>query len=747
MNSFCGRLAAGSWVLLMAISAVSASASENVWLQQELPPAVRAAALVAELTQEEKLQLVYGHMPMLMRKRPDDAVMAAGYVTGVPRLGIPPLRETDASLGVANLLNMRRDDVATALPSALSLASSWDPELAYATGAMIGSEARAKRFNVMLAGGVNLAREPRNGRNFEYLGEDPLLAGILAGESIRGVQSNGIVSTVKHFAFNNQEIGRSVLSARIGEAPARESELLAFQLAIERGRPGSVMAAYNRVNGQYSSENDWLLNKVLKGDWAYPGWVMSDWGGVHSTVAAALGGLDQQSGAELDKQPFFGAPLKLAIEQGAVPQARLDDMVRRILHGLIASGAFDRPADTAEPIDYAANAAVAERAAEQGTVLLKNDGGLLPLSAKLKSIAVIGGHADVGVLSGGGSTQVRPVGGPALEIRLKSGPAAMFARRTYYPSSPLKAIQARFPQAQVGYADGSDLAAAEALARKVDVVLVFGEEWRTEAQDNLGLGLDGEQDALVAAMARANPRTVVILQTGGAVLMPWLSRVPAVLQAWYPGQRGGEAIASVLSGAVNPSGRLPLSFPASLDQLPRPQLDGSDDDQLNANATYAVVQNAKPFEVDYDIDGANLGYRWYALKGHRPLFPFGHGLSYTRFDYSKLRVTGGETIRARLTVRNRGKRAGIATPQVYAMVAVRGGPPVPRLIGWQRVGLKPGERREVEIVADPRLLAEYDTELPGWRIRGGEVRVSVGDNAGDIRLETSARLEAAVLKP
>jgi beta-glucosidase len=365
----------------------------------------------------------------------------------------------------------------------------------------------------------------------------------------------------------------------------------------------------------------------------------------------------------------------------------------------------------------------------------------------VKSIAVIGGHADVGVLSGGGSTQVRPVGGPALEIRVKKGPAAAFARRTYHPSAPLNALKERFPVARIDYADGSDIAAAQALARDADMAIVFGEQWRTEAQDLASLKLDGGDDELIAAVATANPKTIVVLQTGGAVLMPWLDKVDAVLLAWYPGQRGGEAIADVLSGAINPSGRLPLTFPAAEEQLPRPKLDGIDDDRLNANASYAVLKNAPPFDIDYDIDGANVGYRWYELRNHQPLFPFGFGLSYTRFEYSKLRVSGGKTMTVRARVSNRGDRAGIATPQFYASIASHGQPPVPRLIGWDRVLLQPGESRDVKVTVDPRLLAEFDTTLPGWRVHGGKVQVVVGDHAADKGLAVDASIAARILKP
>ena len=712
----------------------------------------RADALVRKMTQDEKIALASSDMPLLMRKRPADAVISAGYTPGVPRLGLPSLRSTDASLGVANLMNMRRGDVATALPSSLALAAGWDPAGARAAGAMIGAEARAKRLNVMLAGGVNLIREPRNGRNFEYPSEDPLLAGVIAGEQIAGVQSNGIISTVKHFALNAQETGRNIVDVRIDEPSARESDLLAFQIAIEHGRPGSVMSSYNKVNGFYSSENAWLLNDVLKRDWAFPGYVMSDWGNVHSTVAAAVNGLDQQSGKALDKAPFFAAPLAKAVADGTVSQARLDDMARRIVRSAIAAGLLDRPDDTAQPIDFEAHARIAQAAAEAGIVLLKNEGGILPIAATAKRIAVIGGHADVGILSGGGSTQVRPVGGPALELKPETlGPASVFSRVTYAPSAPLAALRARFPAAQVTFDDGSDPARAAGAARDADIAIVFAEEWRTEGEDRPSLALPGNADALVAAVAAANSRTVVVLETGGAVAMPWLGNVPAVVEAWYPGQRGGEAIAAILSGATAPSGRLPITFPRDAAQLARPVIDGTAEMQAavgraRGRANYGLLTDIAPFAADYRIDGANVGYKWFAVKKEAPLFPFGYGLTYTRFGYDALSATSGKAPTAKVRVTNQGKVAGVAVPQFYVTVRVRG-QDVPRLVGWQRVALAPGESRTVSITIDPRLLAVYDPAQPGWRIDKGRVPLVVGEHAGDTQATTELALAPRRLKP
>ena len=705
-------LAAGA-----ALADPAAPAPTGPWMNPRLSPDQRAGLLLKAMTLDEEIGLVHGSMGIpLLPGVPKAALGSAGYVPGVPRLGIPALQESDASLGVANPFFVRPHDGATPLPSGLSTASTWNPDLAYRGGAMIGAEAWKKGFNVLLAGGVNLARDPRNGRNFEYLGEDPLLAGTLAGAAIRGIQDQHVVSTAKHFALNDQETGRMVLDARIDPAALRESDLLAFELAIEGGRPGAVMCAYNRVNGAYACGNDPLLNGVLKGDWKYPGWVMSDWGAVHS-ADDALYGLDQESGQQIDKQVFFDKPLKAAVESGQVPRARLDDMVRRILRSMFAEGLFDHPPVKTD-IDYAADAAVAQAVAEQGTVLLKND-GVLPLAKSARRILVVGGHADVGVLSGGGSSQVEPVGGPALQVKMPgTGGMAMFRTAVYDPSSPLKAIRAAAPAAQVDCVDGTDPKAAAEAARGADVVVVFAVQWLMEGYDAPNLGLPDAQDALIAAVAAANPHTIVVLETGNPVLMPWLDKVPAVLEAWYPGARGGEAIAAILFGDVNPSGRLPISFPASEAVLPRPTVPG------------AGLPETTPFVVNYP-EREQVGYRGAMMSAPDRLFPFGFGLSYTRFDYSDLKITAeSNTLRVSFTVKNIGDRAGMDTAQVYGS---RLGLGMDRLIGWKKVALQPGESRRVSIVAEPRVLAEFDVEAHLWRLDPSYL-IHVGRSSADLQM-------------
>lgn len=743
---------------LLAMSAIGAIAATSSVAQEAPAPApaisdarARAESIVARMTLDEKIALVHGLFPPLTKVKPtNELIPSAGHIEGISRLGVPLVRESDASLGVANQVEQRKGDVATALPSSLATAATFDPEIARAGGAMIGSEARAKRFNVLLAGGVNLTRDPWGGRNFEYLGEDPLLAGELAGAHIAGVQSNRIVSTIKHFALNAQETGRMVLDARIGEAALRESDLLAFQIAIEKGKPGSVMAAYNKVNGHWASESDFLLNQVLKRDWDYRGWVMSDWGGVHSTVKAAKAGLDQQSGQELDSAMYFAEPLKAAAETGEVPMTRLDDMVTRYLTGLIQTGAYDTPMPaTAQTPDYARNALVAQRAAEAGIVLLKNEGDLLPIARSAKKIVVIGGGADVGVISGGGSSQVRSVGGAPIEIPLAHGPAASFVRITYHASSPLAALRKALPAAQVSFVDGRNLNATIDAAKSADLAIVFATQWTTEAEDVPDLKLPNHQDALIAAVATAQPKTVAVLTTGGPVTMPWLDRVSAVVQAWYPGQRGGEAIANILTGKVNPSGHLPITFPAHEGQAPRPRPVGLDSftslqASAAANPANPGAYELKSFPVEY-IEGSDAGYRWYEKKGHKPLFPFGHGLSYTSFAYRNATVTGGRLLTVSFDVTNTGKRAGADVPQIYV---IRDGSDNPmRLAAFRRIELNPGETRRLTLIAEPRILADYDTSLPGWRVHGGTYRVAIARDAADRSMVLTATLDPATMKP
>ena len=719
-------------IVALTLVAVAADAQTDAGSPDE-----RAAALEARMTDAERVQLLHSTFARPDRTGkplPDGAIVSASFTAGVPRLSIPALRETDASLGVA-WVNGLRHDGATALPSSLSLASTWDRDVARRGSALIAKEARAKGFNVLLAGGVNLAREPRNGRNFEYLGEDPLLAGTLAGETVRAIQAAHMISTVKHFALNAQETGRHIVNSRLSDAAAHDSDLLAFKIAIEVGQPGAVMCAYNRYNGPHACQSRYLLDDVLKGEWHFPGFVMSDWGAVRD-VRDMLAGLDRQSGEELDDKPYFADDLLALAEKDRALHARMRDAVRRMLRSMFAAGLFDDP-PTIEPLDVAAGDAVARDAAAAGIVLLKND-GVLPLLRSAQRVAVIGGFAHLGVMSGGGSSQVEPAAGPAITFR----PAEARRNVEIQPSSPLAAIKARLSaDARVRFNDGYSPAGAAALAADADVAIVFATQWMSEGVDAADLSLPQGQDAVIAAVAAANPRTVVVLETGGPVLMPWLKDVPAVLEAWYPGSSGGEAIADVLFGDANPAGRLPITFPASLAQLPRPKLDDTPDPSRDVGSQSHALQG---FDVSYDVEGADVGYRWFARTGATPLFPFGYGLSFTRFAYSNLEVTGGDTLRIRFSVTNEGDRAGKDVPQVY--VVGRAGTKGLRLVGWSNVALAPGETRRVEVVADPRVLGDWSMQKRGWQLREGDYVVQVGHASDRADLSGHAALKASVVR-
>ncbi|TAL87496.1 MAG: beta-glucosidase [Rhodanobacter sp.] len=703
------------------------------WLNASLTPDRRAAALVKAMTQDEKFRLIrsdYGSNLDDSGPQPPGGRHNAAFIPAMPRLGLPAIEETDAGMGVA--LQHAWGDGATALPSGLATAASFDPQIAEQGGAMIGSEAHRMGFNVLLAGGLDLVRDPRNGRNFEYAGEDPLLAGTMVGAAVRGIESQHVVSTIKHYALNDQETNRNAISAELDHTAARESDLLAFQIAIAEGKPGAVMCSYNRVDGEYACENDWLLNQVLKRDWKYPGFVMSDWGAVHSSAKAALAGLDQESaGNAFDKQVYFDQPLRAAVKSGEVPQARIDDMVYRIARSLFAAGVVDHPARQA-PIDFAADARVSQRAAEAGAVLLRNHGALLPLSPKTVSIAVIGAHADKGVTTGGGSSAVVPRGGNAVPGLV---PAIWPGPRIYQRSAPLAAIGRRV-DGRVEYASGDDIAAAAKLAATSSVAVVFVQQWTAESFDVPTMALPGNQDALVSAIARVNPHTVVVLETNGPVSMPWLNHVDSVMEAWYPGANGGEAIARLLFGEVAPSGHLPVTWPRDDGQLPRPTIPGA-----GLAAIGIPPQGTPAASVDYNIEGADVGYRWFQRQHLAPLYPFGFGLTYTHFRYGTPRVAmrdGQVVMQVRVT--NTGAREGVALPQLYVTPP---GARTRRLAGWRRVELKPGQSRTVQITANPLRLAHYDTATHGWRRDAGSYRFQLGRSAADMIGEATLQLPAA----
>jgi len=489
------------------------------------------------------------------------------------------------------------------------------------------------------------------------------------------------------------------------------------------------MTGYNKVNGEYAGGNAYLVNELLKGIWDYKGWVMSDWGAT-SEWDFALKGLDQESGAQLDQmlshvEPFT-EPLRRAYAERKLSKERLADMVRRILHAAFAVGI-----DTWGPapaVDMAAHHDVALEIARQGIVLLKNH-GLLPLPTnKPLKIAVIGGYAQLGVPTGTGSSAVRPVGGHAAVVPI-GGAGVMGITRNLYllPSSPIAELKKLLPQAQIDFDPGQTPAEAVLLAKRSDVAIVFGVRAEGEGFDLADFSLPWGQDAVIDQVAMANPKTIVVLETGNPVAMPWRGKVEAVVQAWYPGQAGGQAIAEVLTGVVNPSGHLPITFPIDRTQLPRPEVPG------------LGTPHGTPTTIRYD-EGAEVGYRWYAQKHYTPLYPFGYGLSYTTFVYEDLTVNGGDTIRSTFVVTNVGPMIGADVPQVYLTDAA--GEHRLRLLGFERVELAPGASQTVTVTADPRVLARFDAALGRWRMAGGTYRIAVGRSAGDLVLTGSASMTA-----
>ena len=702
------------------------------WMNKSLSPDERASLVLRQMTLDEKIQMVHGlptySLPGLPDyKRTPGSLEGDGFTPAIPRLGLPALQIIGAGVGVTNL-GRRWNGQSTLLPSSLAETATWDTSAAYAFGQVIGRETRNQGFNVQIGGGIDLTREPRNGRNFEYHGEDPLLAGKILGRELKAIQDQHLIADIKHYAVNDQETGRAAVNSVLDKRSLRESDLLAFEIAIKESNVGTVMCAYNRVNGDYSCENDYLLNQVLKKDWGFKGWVMSDWGAAHSTVKAARNGLDQ----EMPTAVYFADKLKTAIEKGELPASQLDQMVHRILRTEFAFGIVDDP-PVVKPIDVQAGRAAAQRVEEQGIVLLKNS-GILPLrSTHYREIAVIGSYAETGVLSGGGSAQVSPVGGNAVPAGVyPPGLFGFLLVPVYVPSSPLQAIRARAPETLVDYDPAGDIASAVQLAKVSDVAIVFAHQWTHEGIDLSTLSLPDHQDELIEKVAAANPHTIVVLETGGAVLMPWLDKVEGVLEAWFPGAGGGEAIANVLFGNVNPSGKLPITFPASEASLPHPKI-ALPPGVSTVPSDIIIDPKAESFDAVYN-EGLKVGYKWYDAENKTPLFPFGFGLSYTAFSYSNLNVTRTSGLRVTLDVKNTGQRPGAEVAQIYLGLPPSTNEPPRRLVAWQRVELGPGETRPVVLNVEKQMMSIFDVDKDNWQLVPGEYSVYAGSSSRDLPL-------------
>ncbi len=706
--------------------------SARPWMNPSLSPEDRADLVLKQLTLDEKIALLHGngmaHTPNWQMPLTELSNGGAGYVQGIKRLGIPGLVISDAAYGVRD--SGANGRYSTALPSSLGAASSWDTDSACAYGAVIGSELRAQGFNMTLGGGVDLAREPRNGRTFEYAGEDPLLAGTIVGNLMKCEQAQHVVGDIKHYAMNDQETGRNFVNAIISKRGMQESDLLAFHIGISIANPAAVMCGYNRVNGDYNCENSYLLHDVLKGQWGFKGFVDSDWSGTHSTEKASAAGLDQ----EQPMGKYFGPSLKDAVDAGRVPMSEIDDHARRVLYAEFLSGIVDDP-PTKSVVDVQKGLDVAQHVEENSIVLLKNRGSVLPIvPSRVRSIAIIGGHADVGMISGGGSAQVDPPGGNAIMPPGKG--ATVWDEHIWFPTSPLEALRARLPHTKITFDPGTDPASAATLARNSDIAIVFASQWTSEGTDLPDLSLPDNQDALIEQVAAANPHTIVVLETGTAVTMPWIDKVSGVVETWFAGSSGHKALANVLVGDVNPSGKLAITFPKSVDDLPHPVIPPLPP-HIRAHGADPVNPDspATSYSVTY-TEGAEIGYKWYQTEHKTPLFPFGFGLSYTTFAYSGLSVDSTART-ARFTIRNTGTRAGTEIAQVYATLPQGSDEPYQRLAGFARITLAPGKSQTVTVAIDPRVLQTFDEAGESWNLAPGAYKVLVGPSSSNTPLTGS----------
>jgi beta-glucosidase len=721
-----------------SISLAKSGSQMHPWMNPNLSPDERASMVVKEMTLDEKITLLHGTGMQGLSPMSPLAVQSnggAGYVVGIPRLGIPAIQMSDAAYGVR--MSGENGRYSTALPSDVAGAASWDLDAGFEYGALIGRELRAQGYNMTLGGGVNLTREPRNGRTFEYMGEDPVLAGKMVASVIKGTQAQHVIGDIKHYALNDQESGRNAVNVNIDQRAARESDLLAFEIGVQEGNPAAVMCSYNRLNGDYACENKYLLTDVLKKDWNFKGFVVTDWGGAHSAAKASAAGLDHEEPGWI----FYGDELKKDVESGKVPQAELDEHVRRILRAMFAVGVIDDPGQKSV-VDVIGGLEISRRIAEQGAVLLKNDHAQLPLDAsKVHSIAVIGPHADVGMISGGGSAQVDPPGGNAI---LPPGKGqTRWLEPVWFPTSPLKSIQAKVPAATVRFNSGADPAAAAAAAKGADVAIVFAYQWESEGMDLDSLSLPEHQDDLIAKVAAANPHTVVVLETGGPVTMPWADQVSGILEAWYAGSDGANAVANLLFGDVNPTAKLPLTFPKSDADVPHPTVVKPPKRSTTDGETEAwkrIAAGLPAFQVTYN-EGVKVGYKWYDAEKKPVLFPFGYGLSYTTYSYSNLKVAAGKNPSVTFTVTNTGNRAGAEIAEVYASLPAAAAEPPKRLVGWSKIKLNGGESKEVTVEVDQKYLSIFNVEQNGWLLIPGEYTFLVGGSSQDLPLKESISLK------
>jgi beta-glucosidase len=692
------------------------------WMDTSLAPEARSELLLDAMTLDQKIQQLAGARGVIPEL--PQCGSPSRHIPGIPELEIPTFRITNGPVGLGGG-DCSPQDKATALPVALGLAASFDPSLAYDFGNLMGGEARTLGLHELEAPGINLARLGENGRNFEYMGEDPYLAGVLASKEIQGIQDNDIIAMSKHYVLNDQEQNRGTVNVNIAENVLHELYLLPFEMSVKDGDVGSIMCSYNRVAGTYSCENDYLLNTVLRDQWGFKGYVQSDFGATHSTAPALNAGLD----LEMQNARFFtNVDIKAALDNKSLTMETIDQALNRRYVQMFKYGIFDRPI-VQGTIDAETNGSKSREIAEQTAVLLKNEGNLLPLKSSVHSIALIGKttYVDAAVAGGGGSSRVSPL----------------------YTVSPLQGLQntltklgsdATITKVTVAN-DNSNLGAAVAAAKDADVVILMAGVVTSEGRDRPSLSLPDNQDELITAVTAANKKTALVLKDGDPVLMPWVNKVPAILEAWNPGQEDGNVVANLLFGLVNPSGKLPVTYPVAKADTPT-----STADRYPGVNQGVLDSTGKEIPQVYYSEGLEMGYRWYDAKGIKPLFAFGHGLSYTNFEISKLVVTpkttdGTKPIKVSFFVENTGDVAGAEVPQVYLGLPENANQPPKRLVGFEKVWLEPGEKKHVTITIDPSAsnhpLSIWDANADAWKTLEGTYQVKVGNSSDKATLTDS----------
>lgn len=718
MTAVLGTACLALGVVLIG-AAPSQATPDHPWMNTALSADTRAGLLVGAMTLEQKVAQLHGQRSAIPEV--PECGTSGRHVPGIPELDIPTFRITNGPVGLGGG-DCSPQDKATALPVALGLAASFDTGLAHQFGDLMGGEARTLGLHELEGPGMDLARVGQGGRNFEYLGEDPYLAGTMAVSEINGIQSNDVIAMAKHYVLNDQEQFRQGGNVLVDNRTLHELYLQPFEMSVKDGDVGSIMCSYNRIGGSYACEDPYTLNTVLRDQWGFTGYVQSDFGATHSTAPALNAGLDleMQSGTW-----FTMANITAALADGSITMSTIDTALQRRYAQMFRFGIFDRPIAHGT-IDAAANGAVARDIAEQTAVLLKNDNRTLPLDAhKVTSIALIGQqtYAGAAAAGGGGSSRVSPL----YTVTPEQGISNVLQQQGSNASLTTVIVNN----------DNSNLGDATAAAAKADVVILMAGVVTSEGRDRPSLSLPDNQDALISAVAAANPHTALVLKDGDAVLMPWINSVPAVLESWNPGEEDGNAVARLLFGLANPSGKLPVTIPRSADRTP------TDTPEQYPGVTVDGIPT-----ITYS-EGLQMGYRWYEANNVSPQFAFGHGLSYTTFEHSKLVVTPKKTdgirpISVKFFVQNTGPVAGSEVSQVYLELPSSTGEPPQRLVGFTKTFLRPGEKRHIEVTIDPAAsnhpLSTWDTAGQRWSTADGTYTVHVGDASDNATLSGSVEV-------